>query len=216
MYSELKTATQPQKASNQTPLTPSCLSKCEDLIFETFIQIMEDGDHSRLGGGDTQAAWDTIRNQYEQIVGGNTYSAMVILLGELNRLAVKIKLIETVTTVMRTYYVPTFGELLANYGYKYTWALIPDEQYQQQLDSVISRSKTLYIAFKAKEREWKNMTADSGKKTDISYRQYFEDWLIGISEEQGYHLRSTTLTTYQFALLYRKSLEARRKARQNK
>lgn len=202
--------TQPQKQSSPTQSKPSCLSCCKDLIFEVFISIIEDNDHSRLGEGDTEAAWDAIRDEYDKLTGGAGYNNLVLLLAEVNRLATKVQLIEAVAKVMHEYYVPEFGQLLSNYGMHYEWIGISDEKYAAQLDSVISRSKTFFIQWKAKKKEWDRLTDVDKQKSNMSHREYFEDWLIGLSKEQGYHIKATDITTYQFAIMYRKGRDTKK------
>jgi hypothetical protein len=173
---------------------------------------MIDGDHSRLGGsaGDSLAAWDSIRAEYEALSGGVGYSSTVLLLREIHYLTAKIEIVGRVTDMMALYYVPGFGEILHAYGFRYEWENIAPEQYIEQLQLVVSRSKTWYVQLLAKKKEWDSQinSPSSGPMT----RDYFEDWLIGLSKDQGYHLKSTEITTYQFAILIKRSVSAQRKS----
>lgn len=208
------TATQSPNLPNQTLPKSSCLiQKCEDLPLEIFIQIREDGNHKRLGEGDTATAWSAIKIQYDELTGGDGYTHLTLLMREINYLTTKLRLIGLITEMMAKYYLPQFGEVLSNYGFKYEWEDIDDETREKQLSYIRSSSKTWYVQLKAKEREWDKLTADvdTGKTKNHNEREYFEDWLIGFSKDQGYHMTTHTTTTYQFALMLGKAIKNRNK-----
>lgn len=182
------------------------IRKCEDLILETFIRITLDGDHTRLGGEDTAVAWDAIRVEFEALSGGVGYSASIMLLREINFLASKLQVIDELTKFMEKYYLPEMGQMLAEYGIKYEWENIPEEQYLSQLNMVISRSKTWYVELKAKEKEYKSKNPNSDTNdVKINGREYFEDWLITLSKEQGHNLNPLEITAYRFAVMIKKA-----------
>jgi hypothetical protein len=191
---------------NQILSKPSYLiTKCEDLIFEIFIQIFCDGDHTRLGEGDTELAWDNIRSEYNQLTGGLAYAKSITLLRDINFLSAKLQVVEQVTDMMRIYYLPELGEILSEYSLKYTWENIPEEQYQKQIEAVISKSKTWYIQLIAKKKEWDDQqAAPDDKKID---RSYFEEWMIALSQEYGYNVKSTEISTYRFGLMVKRVTE---------
>lgn len=186
------------------------ITRCEDIPLSVFIEIMCDGDHSRLGEGDTEKAWDTIREQYDQLVGGLSYGKTVILIRDINYLSTKISFVGMVVDLMHKYYLPQFGQVLSFYGFRYKWEGISDQQYQSQLDKVISMTKTWYVQLKAKSKEWEEI--ESKTSDEPITRDYFEEWLIGLSKSQGYHIKATDITAYQFALLIRNHMKEVKKA----
>ena len=196
--------------SNLTLLKPSFqIRKCEDLILETFIRITLDGDHTRLGGEDTAVAWDAIRVEFEALSGGIGYSASIMLLREINFLASKLQVIDELTKFMEKYYLPEMGQMLAEYGINYEWENISEEQYLKQLNMVISRSKTWYVELKAKEKEWRSKNPDTGvDEVKLKGREYFEDWLIALSKDQGHNLNPMEITAYRFAIMIKKASQA--------
>lgn len=192
------------------PSKPSSpIDKCKDLPLTIFIDIMCDGDHSRLGEGDTEAAWDAIRAEYDSLIGGASYSKTVSLLQEINYLAAKYDLITEVLNIMQRYYLPIFGEILAKYNLRYTWVGISEENYLQNIEHARSRIKTWVVKLRAKEKEWEELSsASDDAQVD---REYFEDWLIGMSKDQGYHLKASDLTVFQFAILMKNYLKDQKK-----
>lgn len=197
--------TQLQILSNQTPSKSlPQIRKCEDLIFETFIQITLDGDHTRLNGDNTDKAWDAIRVEFESLSGGYGYSATINLLKDINYLSAKLQMIDELTSLMEFYYLPEMGAILAEYGMPYEWEGIDEEKYIAQLNMVRSRSKTWYVELKSKEKEWKNQNPQSKSESPVS-REYFEDWLISLSKLEGYNIRSTDISTFRFAIMVKKA-----------
>jgi len=203
--------TQSQKQQSQTPSKSSIpISKCEDLILETFIRIVCDGDHSRLGEGDTAAAWDAIRAEYEALEGNTGYVTLVRLERDIIFLKAKIQIVSTIADQMSKYYAPSFADVLRKYGISYQWENIAEEQYFKQLNSVLARTKAWYVQRQALVREAERLVGTSETKKPVD-RPYFEDWLIALSKEQGYHIKSTEISTYQFAIMKKKALEAQNK-----
>lgn len=188
-------ATPYQTAWNQTP-SKSCslITKCEDLPLETFIEIVLDGDHSRLGEGDTSAAWAAISTQYGELTGSVGSKAAISLGGELHYLSAKIEIVCRVCDLMLSFYNPRFGKILHAYGVRYEWVLVDAETYEKQIAAVLAKAKFWKVEFLAKKKEYD--AAGETKKID---RSYFEDWVIAISKAQGYHVRINELSTYQFA-----------------
>lgn len=191
--------------ANQMQSKPSFpIRKCEDLILETFIRITVDGGHDRLGGEDTKAAWDAIRVEFEELSGGVGYSADILLLREINFLSSKLQVIDELTSLMEKYYLPEMGQLLAEYGMRYDWENIDEEQYRKQLNMVISRSKTWYVEFKAKEKEWEAKNPKTEQAKPLT-RDYLEDWIVSLSKMQGYSINPLEITAYRFAILIKKA-----------
>lgn len=196
--------------SNQTPLKQSSpISSCADLPLETYIQITLDSEHSRLGEGDTATAWAAIQAEFDSLTGGVTHATVFRLSRDINHLSSKLDLIYTITAEMRKYYVPEYGEMLKEYGYVYDWLSADEETYQKYLDSVESKAKLLYVQLQAKRKEWDNL-AKPGKETKIS-REYFEDWIVELSEYNGFNIDTQTTSTYRFGVMIK-----RRNANPNK
>ena len=131
----------PLSSSNPTQSKYSCLvDNCADLILETYIRICLDGDHSRLGEGDTEAAWTKIQAEFETLTGGTTHLTVMRLSNEINHLAAKLDLIYSVTEEMRKYFIPAYGEVLKGYGFNYEWFNVDEETYEKQRDFVSAAS----------------------------------------------------------------------------
>ena len=183
----------------------SLITKCEDLIFETFIQIFCDGDHSRLGEGDTESAWDGIKAEYDSLTGGVGYVKTITLLRDINYLSAKLQVVDQVVELMQVYYTPELGAILSDYSLKFNWENISVEQYQKQLDLVVSKTKTWYVQLLAKKKEWDDQNANpNDKKID---RSYFEEWMIALSQEYKYNIKSTEISTYRFGLMVKRVTE---------
>lgn len=195
---------------NQTQSKPSSpIDKCENLILETFIQIMCDGDHSRLGEGDTADAWGKIRQEYEELTGGSGYKETIMLIRDIAFTDAKINIVQTTVDAMSKYYLPGFGEVLKKYGISYNWEGLDDETYFAQLNKVLNQTKTWVVQLAALKRELDALNKKAeGKPID---RTYFEDWLIMLSKEQGYAIKSTETSTYQFALLIKRTMSKSQK-----
>ncbi len=196
--------------NNPTPSKSSSpISNCADLPLETYIQITLDGNHSRLGEGDTAAAWAAIQAEFDSLTGGVTHNNVLRLSKDINFLSAKLDVVYGITEEMRKYYVPEFGEILKEYGYNYEWVLVDEETYYKQLDAVESKSKLWYVQLQAKRKEW-DILAKPGKENKVS-REYFEDWIVELSEYNGFNIDTQTTSTYRFAVMIK-----RRNANPNK
>ena len=185
------------------------INKCEDLPLELFIRISVDGDHTRLGKGDTESAWADIQLEYNALTGTDVFSGVLGVLRDINFLSAKINVVSGAVELMQKYYIPEMGNILHKYGFRFTWENIPEDQYYQQLKTVVSQSKTWLLQLKVKEKEWEEL---SGKGSDSkTTRDFFEDWLMAFSKEQGYHIKSQDISTYQFALMLRKATQPKGK-----
>lgn len=197
------TSTSPQPTNNPIPLKLSSpISNCADLPLETYIQICLDGDHSRLGEGDTEAAWTAIQAEFDKLTGGTTQQTMQQLVRDINFMAAKLDFIYMLTAEMRKYYVPDYGQMLKEYGYHFEWVLVDEETYLKQIEMVESRAKTLYVKLLAKKKEWEKFTAE-GKEVKIT-REYFEDWIVELSAYNGYAIDTHTISTYRFAVMIKR------------
>lgn len=200
----------PQPPNSPTPLKSSSpIDSCADLILETYIRICLDGDHSRLGEGDTETAWAKIQAEFETLTGGSTHLTMMRLANTINFLAAKLEIVYTVTEEMRKYYIPQYGEVLQAYGFNYEWLTVDEETYYKQLTSIESQSKRWYVELQAKKKEWENMVGGH-KETKIT-REYFEDWIVELSAYNGFAIDSNTISVYRFAIMIK-----RRNANPNK
>ena len=201
----------PPSSSNPTPSKYSCLGdNCADLILETYIRICLDGDHSRLGEGDTEAAWAKIQAEFETLTGGTTHLTVMRLSNEINHLAAKLDLIYSVTEEMRKYFIPAYGEVLKGYGFNYEWFNVDEETYEKQLTAVESQSKRWYVQLQAKKKEWDDLVKSNSKDVKIT-RGYFEDWIVELSSYNGYPIDPNNTSTYRFAVMIK-----RRNANPNK
>lgn len=193
-----------QQHNNQTLLKSSSqtIDSCTKLPLETYIEISLDHDHTRLGLAGTEQAWEKIQTEYDSIAGGVGHSAMFALLRDINYLHAKIEVITKTVEIMVNYYTSALGEILHNYGLRYIWEDISEEQYVAQLSRVNSQTKTWVVQLLSKRKDWEGML-DRTKNNTLN-REYFEDWLIALSKEQGYHLNAKQITTYQFAVMLKK------------
>jgi hypothetical protein len=199
--------TKSQIPNNPTPskLNSQVVHSCDKLILELFIQITLDGDHSRLGEGDTESAWQAIQAEYETLTGGVGYSSTVAIMRQINYLSASISVIIETVGIMRRYYLPTFGEILAKYGVRFNWTEVTNDVYYTQLTSVLATVKLWKVQLAAKQKEWETLVA-KGDKSGVT-REYYEEWLIGLSKSQGYHLNPNKITVYTFATLIKQALK---------
>jgi hypothetical protein len=204
------TSTPQAQNSNPTPSKQSSpINSCADLPLETYIQISIDSDHTRLGEGDTAAAWAAIHAEFDSLTGGISHASIFRLSKDINFMSAKLDVIYGITEEMRKYYVPEYGEMLKEYGYNYEWVLVDEETYHKQIDSIESQAKIIYVQLQAKRKEWDNL-AKPGAATKIT-REYFEDWIVELSEYNGFNIDTQTTSTYRFAVMIK-----RRNANPNK
>lgn len=162
---------------------------------------MSDGDTSRLGGADHFENWTNILNEYETLTGTVGYKTGIVQKREIAYLKAKIGLILMVHEAMEHFYRPEFKEILDKYLLRFEWELIEPEQYQSQLDRILTQVKLWQVQLKAKLTAAEEQEKKPEK--DVPARQYFEEWLVGLSEHFGYNIDPNQITVYRFAVMVR-------------
>jgi hypothetical protein len=186
---------------------------CQEISLDDFISCMVDEDYSSLGYGtkeEIDKAWSMIRIQYAELADDGSYVNTWKLYRDLEFIKLKIAIIQMCVDRMSEVYLPQFGQILAAYGFNYTWEY-GTEQYNKQLEAVVISSKRWVVDREIKQNQWDKLNKDSGNSDKKVTRDYFEDTLLTLSKDAGYHLSPKTVTAYQFARMlvkYRKKQSA--------
>ena len=183
------------KSSSTLPLIDSC----DKLKLDLFIEITLTGNTELLGEGEHVEAWEKIRTEYAELIGDISYKLMLSLFKEIQYINNKLHVIQTIVDHMQNYYHEDFKKILDIYGFVYNWDVSNKTVYDKQLKMIVSRSKTFLVQLESKRKEWEQLSKKNNGEQIT--RTYFEDVLLMLSKEQGYHLRANEISVYQFARL---------------
>lgn len=208
-----KGSRQEVKSFNIPSPIPLLKDSCQTISLEDLIVCMVELDLSPLGEGTQEArqeAYNKIRTQFAILTDERGYLDMWKLYADLKYLKAKIHVIEMCLEHMGTVYLTQFGELLAEYNFKYEW-IYGTSEYNQQLQAVDTSYKQFIVERDLKQIRWDKMEADSHKSPPT--REYFETELLTLSEDKGYHMKTTDVTAYQFTVMqkaYKKKYSKKR------
>lgn len=196
------------KATNPILLKQSYqrINSCDKCPLNVFIDCLAANDYSGLDWpteAENKDAFAAIRKEYATLVKDPYYASLSKQYNDVIVLSTKIKLVESVLTMMGSYYVPEFGQLLAFYGVRADWQNLSSEDYVKQLRVAASKTKSWLLELQQAE---KTLETESKKNTtDADTKQYFYDVLLSISKVEGYRLSAKDISVMEFAILVNKN-----------
>jgi hypothetical protein len=142
-------------------------------------------------------AWEEVKNQYAEAVGDQSYKLYLSLLKEINRLALIIEQVALCVEMMAMVYTDRYAdELRKILRHKFKFNVHNPEEYDRELQSCISRSKSFKLHMDMKLIQIEGMAKkETGAIADHSY---YQSLLITLSDHVGYQVQDT-ITVFELA-----------------
>lgn len=204
-----------------------CHNSCDTILLDTFIQIFCDGKFELLiisgrpSENEVLSAWENILNEYVDIVGNAASEHIIVLQKKINVIKCRMHIVELAVTGLSICYDKKFIDGLNQCGYpcKLTaenW----EELRMKELQSIISRSKTLNVELEPLEKQLERL--QKPKKNKPVTKEDFEQDIVMLSKHQGYRIDKKKTTMSEYAAIYSsfvyfcKKREEQENARANK
>lgn len=203
----------PKKQSKQDSISSStyrageCYADISILPLSRFVDVVVDENLKALvksGDPDNSqllTAWDKIREQYAHEMKDADYSVRVHLLKEIHYLRVKYDQIQHAIALLRRYYTKEFADLLNKYLLtNFKFDISNPEQYEKELKSANTRSKSILMRLQIQEDTYKKMMQGKEDEDDKTVtRASFQGMLIALSNHVGYQVKDD-ISTYEYCV----------------
>jgi cell fate (sporulation/competence/biofilm development) regulator YlbF (YheA/YmcA/DUF963 family) len=154
-------------------------------------------------------AWDGILDDYYDLTGDVFNSEIFQVEKEITRLGNHLFLLQYCIDFLYGRWSDSVANSLNKLGYRFKPDTQVPEDYRQQLDDIVARSRTKFIHLKQMQNERDRLRAN--QKSGRPPREYFEQLLANIEEMQRTSYNMDTLMVTKFVTLekkYRRYVEA--------
>ena len=183
------------------------------LPLNKFIDVFVDGNLSALvisgfpSADNLKQAWETILDQYSDMIGGMEHEMFFQLRKEVGLLKMDIDLIRILAArgsdtedkgILRMVYIKTMADDLNELlGTTCSFNWNDQKTYNDELDKCVNRGKALLIRYDMKNLQFLAMQKEDekgkGEKKVVMDRAYFTSILIILSDHVKYRLEETIL-----------------------
>lgn len=173
-----------------------------DLPLIRFIRCMCDDDYSPLiiegeaSSDQLLEMWQQIYEEYLDMTGAHRNNYALTLTAEINELFFRhVSIVEGVN-ILRKHRFDDLVAMMHKSGYRFPFNPLDPAKYQQDLDRVINRAKTLLVDIENKQAQLKALRkGDDGEKIS---RLYFDKLLAMLSKFQGYRIDKEVTTVSEY------------------
>lgn len=175
-----------------------------ELPLAAFRICIVHGDLSALviSGDPTEdeisKAWDDIRQQYADAIGDHDHRLATSLYKDIAILKYRYKSVILLVDLLQDAYMKELADEL-NDLLATTFPFDPHDtdQYLNDLQRCVKRTKAILLELEVKEQQYKNITAANGKKGSRPTDEYFLAILITLSDHAKYQVNES-ITVFEF------------------
>lgn len=177
-----------------------CYQSCNEIPLYNFIKVLAKKDFSYLVVSGSpkhlDKVWEKILNEYIELTGSEKQTQMLSLMKEVAFLGNKIFLIKSVEYSLRIQYSEELVLQLKKLGFNINLNVKNYDQYNKQLDILLTRLKSTINIYETKSNELKELQKVDESDKDLE-SQYL-GWLTDLSKFQGYRLDPKEITVIEF------------------
>ena len=181
-------------------------TRCHQISLATFIQCLVNSNYSGLvaRGNPPERqraqAWDLLYMEYCDLSGAINQKRILSIGREVGMLESKLLAVRTAVLVLSIQYSQRMADLLHRYGYRYELDPKSGQQYYDELNMIVKKSKVISIAIKQKRFEYDEMMAKF--KVNKVTEQYFDELLVELSRFMSFRLQPNELTVTEFVAIH--------------
>jgi hypothetical protein len=159
------------------------------------------------------AAWENILTEYADVVSTSESKSMMLLQKQILLIRAKLHLIDLAAKVLTARWSKPAADELLKLGY-----LVKEETYQQDVEVILVRSRSLIVQLKEREKEYtaRESKTDTKSKTEKKSRADFDSDIVALSKFQGYRINKQTTTVSEYANIYAQFLTYANGTRENR
>jgi len=180
---------------------PIHYKSCSEIPLYNFIKVLSTKDFKYLviSGKPKKLGqvWEKILNEYIELTGNEKQTQMLAVMKEVAFLGNKIFLIKSIEYSLRVQYSEDLVGQLKKNGFNISLDVKNYEQYNKQLDLLLTRLKSTISIYESKAQELKDM--QEIKESDRDLESQYTGWLADLSKFQGYRLDPKEITVTEFA-----------------
>lgn len=190
-----------------------------DIPLNKFIEVSTTGNLAALviSGFPPQdeltEAWGIIMEQYSEAIGDHETRLRFNLYKDIHRLELKINQIHLLVSVLKNFYVPQLvTELNSLLVSTIVFDVNKKEEYDRKLQVALNRSKGFKIQLDLKLLHY-NAILQEKTEGEPATKEYFQSVLLTLRNFEGYMMRDTDITVFEFCELikrFNKQMEKRK------
>jgi len=176
---------------------------CNTLPLSLFIRCLVDEDLTALvieGDADMQTltnAWQAINQEWMDLCGNKQNNYLLVLALEIERMSFSQEVTVCAVDALRMCRFDDLVKVLHEQGYRFPFNPSNPEEYHNDLNRVLARSKRHLVDIQDKKQQYERLKGGgTGKKVD---HQYFNQMLVILSKFIGYHIDEERTTVARYA-----------------
>lgn len=174
------------------------------LPLRAFIDCAVDGNlkvlilEGKVPDDILHAAWSDLQESYTELLGGAEARLSLNLYKRIHKLSANLVQVHVLLQVLQDYYVKEFAAHLNNLlNTAFPFDVTNEEQYNQNLQSCITRSKKLEIDLELKKENWEQIQKGSDKAGEKVTREYFIEVLVALTNHSKVPI-TDAISTYEY------------------
>lgn len=190
-------------AAQELPLRNTSRPTLKDVTMEVWVQCMCEDDYTGIGN-DT-SVWIDLVSEY-QLLRGDTIDAVEVLRlsKEIRRTQDHLYLVGLCISALENRWSDSIADSLRKLGYTFNPASHNPNDYRNNLQACVNKSKTKYIYLQQLIKQLEEAQPNAKKPT----REYYEETLMNIEQFQKVAYNFDTLSVYKFVLMEKRLTKA--------
>lgn len=174
-----------------SPQKQDLYKNCYELPLYWFIEAVCEGDTNRIEN------WDEVYSEYAMLSNDPKQVRLLNILKDISVLSNKITLIEGIAQQLSRKFNQELADILKSYGFP----IKESPTYQNDLQMIITRAKSMVIRKNDRLKDLENMNSGAGERPKKSD---FDNLLVELSKFMTFRIDSKVVTVSEFCAILNK------------